>query len=93
MTPEIYSYNLILRAARDCGVGDVRAKEQPIESLLLLEETKGAQKNAMLNSPILTTSELTAVTNQLAIRPNLLAEKIESNNILALTGLERPENR
>ena len=93
VTPSIYSYNLILRAARDCGSKDLNGKHQPIESVLLLEEKTYSQTNNPLDAAILTTSELTTVTNQLTVHPNLLAEKIQSNNIMALKDLERPENR
>lgn len=83
----------MLRATRDCGAGDVSAKEQPIESLLLLEGAKSAEENHTPGSSVLTSSELRKVKNQVAICPNLLAERIESSNVLALTGLERSENR
>ena len=93
VTPSIYSYNLILRAARDCGSKDLNGKHRPIESVLLLEEKTYSRTNNPLDPAILTTSELATVTNQLTVHPNLLAEKIHSNNVMALKDLERPENR
>lgn len=92
VTPSIYSYNLILRAARDCGSKDLNGKHRPIESVLLLEEKTYSRTNNPLDPAILTTSELATVT-QLTVHPNLLAEKIHSNNVMALKDLERPENR
>ncbi|KAK4018353.1 hypothetical protein OUZ56_000414 [Daphnia magna] len=93
VTPSIFSYNLMLRTVRDCDAKDVNGQQNPIESVLLLEEKPDLQANSMLNQSILSTSELMIVTDQLTVRPNLLAEKIKSSNIMALTGLEKTENR
>lgn len=93
VTPSIFSYNLMLRTVRDCGVKNADAQQNPIESVLLLEEEPGLQCNDMPKQSILTTSELMRVRDQLTVRPNLLAEKIKSSNIMALTGLEKTENR
>ncbi|KAI9565645.1 hypothetical protein GHT06_009437 [Daphnia sinensis] len=93
VTPSIFSYNLMLRTVRDCDAKDVNGQQNPIESVLLLEEKPNLQGNGMLNQSILTTSELMTITDQLTVRPNLLAEKIKSSNIMALTGLEKMENR
>lgn len=86
----------MLRAARDCGVEDTDAiKKQPLESLLQLEGDKKApsrnnlQDNFSINNA---RSEMTIFTHHPAV-PNLLAENIETSNLVALTGLERTENR
>lgn len=93
VTPSIFSYNLMLRAARDCGAKDMDGKHQPFESMLLLEEETGSQSNNPFNPAVLTMSELTTVTNQLTVCPNFLAEKIQSSNVMGLAGLDRTENR
>lgn len=86
----------MLRATRDCGVEDVNAnKGQPFESLLQLEGEKKARKShdLQVNFPLNNTrSELTTLAHHQAI-PNLLAQHIEFSNVMALTGLERTENR
>lgn len=89
ITPNTYSYNLMLRATRDCGVGEVDGNV-PVDSELLISEGTESAPASAESIKLVGGSEYQEPTTHL---PNLLMDQVRSTNVLALTNLDRSDNR
>ncbi|XP_053687641.1 pentatricopeptide repeat-containing protein 1, mitochondrial [Sabethes cyaneus] len=103
--PDIYSFNLLLRCVRDCGLGDLETTEKVIEQILyrhkpVLPEEKHEDRICIDdgNSEIshnASESQLANI-NQEAISegaPNLLSRKPHLGSLIALGEIRKPEDR
>lgn len=93
--PNVYTFNLLLRCVRDCGLGDLEATKTVIEKLtessdrLQLEDGQSDRLN-------LQDSEESAVAlapQYVDQRPNLLAINPHLGSVMAITEVKTPEDR
>ena len=88
VTPDVYSFNLLLRAVRDCGVGDQLNDNNSI----LLEDEPAHKYLPSGRGP--TNSAKNSIDQPSDALPNLLVNSpVQMTNVIALTQLDRSENR
>ncbi|CAG9864301.1 unnamed protein product [Phyllotreta striolata] len=90
VNPTIYTFNLLLRTVRDCGIGDVEVTKDVIESICNKHNllTNGNSDKLIENQR--TESVAVCAAN---IRPNLLAHAPHMGNVVSLTEIKEPEHR
>ncbi|XP_055531510.1 pentatricopeptide repeat-containing protein 1, mitochondrial [Wyeomyia smithii] len=102
-SPDIYSFNLLLRCVRDCGLGDLETTELVIGQILDQHKPKLQQGNND-ETPLVgdgsseTLSQETQLTNinrEIISEgaPNLLSRKPHLGSLIALAEIRKPEER
>lgn len=94
--PTLFSYNLMLRCVRDCGLGDVEITKDVFERIVGKDSNVAAYLGESGTTELLLGSgdneppptQLTEIN-----QPNLLAERPHLGNILSLTQITKPEDR
>uniref|UniRef100_A0A336K072 CSON010148 protein n=1 Tax=Culicoides sonorensis TaxID=179676 RepID=A0A336K072_CULSO len=109
MAVDYYSFNLMLRCVRDCGIGDVETTERLIQEIIELNKTNKKNKIEAPKKEIITIGEtkieednivkvpVTVQTSEESTTgfnmPNLLAESPQLGNLLSISEIKRPEER
>jgi pentatricopeptide repeat domain-containing protein 1 len=98
-TPDIFSFNLMLRCVRDCGIGDVTVTENVIKMILSghldalesqpLQLTADGKQEKDLNEHV-TFVELNAMVET---TPNLLAKQPHLGTLVSIGEITKPEDR
>uniref|UniRef100_A0A1Q3F339 Putative pentatricopeptide repeat-containing protein 1 mitochondrial n=1 Tax=Culex tarsalis TaxID=7177 RepID=A0A1Q3F339_CULTA len=99
--PDVYSFNLLLRSVRDCGLGDLDTTTQVIEQILSQSQPKLAE-NAP--KPTLIEDNSTATSKELQITqqsedsapegtPNLLSRRPHLGSLISLDQVTEPQDR
>ncbi|KAK4876562.1 hypothetical protein RN001_009068 [Aquatica leii] len=91
ITPSVYSYNLMLRCIRECGLGDITITNDVINNLLLAPKTKVPLLEPTTNDMFL--GRQLALPEDDLNRPNLMAVIPRLGNILSLSEVVKPEDR
>ncbi|XP_017773300.1 PREDICTED: pentatricopeptide repeat-containing protein 1, mitochondrial [Nicrophorus vespilloides] len=108
ITPSIFTYNLLLRSIRDCGLGDLEVTKDVLTKILP-QGDKFLQLPEVHENPIedkfgelesfgkLTTSDFNKnyenVGNIQSSRPNLMAKVPHLGNIISLSEVKKPSDR
>ncbi|CAG9771000.1 unnamed protein product [Ceutorhynchus assimilis] len=84
--PDIFTFNLLLRCVRDCGLGNIEATKEVIEKIVCPESNRLYLSQG---------EELENVQKDLSVdlRPNLLAKQAHLGNILSLSEISKPEDK
>ncbi|EAT42220.1 AAEL006227-PA [Aedes aegypti] len=102
--PDIYSFNLLIRCVRDCGLGDLEATEQVIEQILFQSQPNPSrledpsQQSALLEDGSKETSKELQLSNlnqevQQEGTPNLLSSRPHLGSLISLGEIKKPEDR
>ncbi|XP_055628056.1 pentatricopeptide repeat-containing protein 1, mitochondrial [Toxorhynchites rutilus septentrionalis] len=101
--PDIYSFNLLLRCVRDCGLGDLETTEQVIKQILQQSQTNPVELNAsntvLLEDRTQETSQELQVLHNKEHRlsqegaPNLLSRQPHLGSLISLHDIQKPEDR
>ncbi|ENN76016.1 hypothetical protein YQE_07394, partial [Dendroctonus ponderosae] len=88
--PTIYSFNLLLRCVRDCGLGDLEATKQVMEKLLNVERAQLALVSGADQTALIAKGTDGDVSD---LRPNLLAAVPHLGSVLSISEVKNPEDR
>lgn len=102
--PDIYSFNLLLRCVRDCGLGDLDTTEQVIEQILYQSQSKPVQLEKPSKEQILLEAGAGDSSKELQLSnlnqefrnegaPNLLARQPHLGSLISLGEIKKPEDR
>ncbi|XP_055603442.1 pentatricopeptide repeat-containing protein 1, mitochondrial [Uranotaenia lowii] len=100
--PDIYSFNLLLRCVRDCGMGDLETTEQVIEQILYSSEgapalLKNSEQKMIESGDNEQEKEIELIpSNNLYASegvPNLLSRKPHLGSLVRLSEVKKPEDR
>ncbi|XP_075226023.1 pentatricopeptide repeat-containing protein 1, mitochondrial [Lycorma delicatula] len=102
--PDYYSFNLILRCARDCGLGSLEATTDVIQTItgssegnkMLLENDKPNENlvdNRNLTVPTVESSISNNSLEGIENRPNLISKRPHLGNIIGLGDITQREHR
>ncbi|XP_062549743.1 pentatricopeptide repeat-containing protein 1, mitochondrial [Armigeres subalbatus] len=102
--PDIYSFNLLLRCVRDCGLGDLETTEQVIEQILYQSQSKPLPVEGITKEPILLEDGAKEPSKELQVRelnqevphegiPNLLSSQPHLGSLISLGEIKKPEDR
>ncbi|XP_058830286.1 pentatricopeptide repeat-containing protein 1, mitochondrial [Topomyia yanbarensis] len=101
--PDIYSFNLLLRCVRDCGLGDLETTEQVIEQIICqsgqsMLNQENVEPTLLEDCTDQTSSEkqLVRVVNQQPGpegAPNLLSRTPHLGSLISLGEIRKPEDR
>lgn len=98
--PDIYSFNLLLRCVRDCGLGDLEATEQVIEQILYQSQLKPPQlegSSLLENGADESSNDLQLASINQEIQqegvPNLLSRQPHLGSLISLGEIKKPEDR
>lgn len=89
--PNVYTFNLLLRCVRDCGLGDLEATQTVISKLI--ENSDRLQLGEPENDSLKLQSASELVETQVDQRPNLLAVKPHLGSVMAISEVKAPEDR
>lgn len=90
IAPSIFSYNLMLRCIRDCGLGDIDATKDVINKIL----SNTLNHNLQLPSPEQTLQSNQIVSNIIGEnRPNLMARRPHLGDVLSISEVKTAEDR
>ncbi|XP_063227761.1 pentatricopeptide repeat-containing protein 1, mitochondrial [Bacillus rossius redtenbacheri] len=87
--PEVYTFNLLLRSTRDCGLGDPATTSDALQALVDQGASGGPQLEAGPAAP----GELVPGDLVQENRPNLLAPRPHLGDLVAVGEVTRPEDR
>lgn len=101
MSPSLYTYNLLLKCTRECGLGDEFETRKTIGQIindphLLLTESKLEEFSISENnkpSSTLIPSDSKSKLSLIENRPNLLDIKPYFGNIVGISEIKSPEDR
>lgn len=98
-TPDIFSFNLLLRVIRDCGIGDVETTDEVIQKIC----TESKDTKLIPDSSKAVQQELVNVPEQLPVHavtevpdssmPNLIARHPHLGQLISLKEVAQPEDR
>ncbi|KAF5304083.1 hypothetical protein FQA39_LY01868 [Lamprigera yunnana] len=91
--PSLYSYNLLLRCIRDCGLGDITVTTDVINKLLPAPKTKVPRLDAHGSHSDLNRNAPSLNNNHLLNKPNLMADTPRLGTIVSLLEVTKPEDR
>lgn len=100
LIPDAFSFNLLLRCVRDCGLGDLETTESVIKQIL----TESIARNQkLLNKPESSTKDETqpdSTSRELSIEsdnpgsvPNLICTTPHLGSLVAMGEIKKPEDR
>lgn len=102
--PSIYSYNLLLRCVRDCGLGNLDITQNFLENIvqqnnpLLIDSSNGTTNKSEQDETSTNTrsSDINRIENNITVlenRPNLIAKIPHLGDILKISEITKPEDR
>ncbi|XP_055690669.1 pentatricopeptide repeat-containing protein 1, mitochondrial [Lutzomyia longipalpis] len=97
LLPDAFSFNLLLRCVRDCGLGDLETTEGVIKEILA--GSVAARNTKMLSNPENPSpEESTEITETInsensSSTPNLISTSPHLGNLVALGEVKKPEDR
>lgn len=106
--PDIYSFNLLLRIIRDCGIGDVETTEEVVQKIctdskdpqqFLLEQQTVVEESCSTEEELIEVKEnsppvpIEVTEIPDSSMPNLIAAKPHLGQLITLNEVVRPEDR
>lgn len=91
--PNVYTFNLLLRCVRDCGLGDLEATETVIKKLIENSDRLQLGEPDQNDTLKLEDSEVALEPHHVDQRPNLLAVKPHLGSVMAISEVKAPEDR
>ncbi|EFA00524.1 pentatricopeptide repeat-containing protein 1, mitochondrial [Tribolium castaneum] len=97
IAPNLYTYNLILRCVRDCGLGNLEVTNETLQIILKKNLRLSGGDNKLLlegsndGKCLIQSNELVGEVDH--CRPNLMARVPHLGNIISLSEITKPEDR
>lgn len=88
--PNVYTFNLLLRCVRDCGLGDLEATESVIKKLIDSSDPLQLENDTL---KLEGSEEVALEPHYVDQRPNLLAVKPHLGSVMAISEVKTPEDR